>query len=219
MANMFAAHPQVFIPMRETEIFHFTAETRRGLRNLQEQAKLAGKPHLAEKTPIHVFSLDRIRELVPGATFVIMMRDGRDVAASFVKRWGNADGGFRNWVDASEIATEARGADDAIVVRYEDLIADPQDVLEKVCGFVGMPFDPAMLEYYKVQRSWFGVKRPEKTGGKDGVEHKTLRSWQVNQPIFDGRGGWRKILRDEDVARFKTSPANELMQRFGYAVE
>ena len=47
-----------------------------------------GKQRWAEKTPGYTFHLDLIDELFPNAQYVHVIRDGRDVVASFRDRWG-----------------------------------------------------------------------------------------------------------------------------------
>jgi len=34
-----------------------------------------------------------------------------------------------------------------ITVRYEDLVSDPRAVMTRVCGYLGVPFEPGMIDY------------------------------------------------------------------------
>ena len=43
-----------------------------------------------------------------------------------------------------------------------------------------------------------------------------LRNWQVNQPIFDGRGRWQKEMTPQQKEIFKQKAQQYLVQ-FGYA--
>lgn len=49
-------------------------------------ARHSGHGRWVEKTPDHVFHLGRIWRYFPGATVVVIERDGRDVAASLAER-------------------------------------------------------------------------------------------------------------------------------------
>ncbi|WP_428030576.1 sulfotransferase family protein [Ancylobacter sp.] len=219
MANMFAAHPEVFIPLRETDAFRWEREARRRRRELLAEFRLSGKEFLAEKTPRHIANLDRIRAMMRAPRFVLMVRCGRDVAASFIKRFGSSDEGISRWIEAGEIILSQADRPDVIVLRYEDLIAAPQQKLEEVCAFAGLPFDEAMLRYHESPRGWFGKTALEKGSGEQGAEHAALRSWQVNQPIFDGRRKWVGKLSDKELEVFSTGRARELMEAFGYGPE
>ena len=137
MAAMFASHAEVFIPLRETEAFLARDAVAERLAALLAEARASGRPHLAEKTPRHVRRIAMIRRRVPGARFVAMVRDGRDVAASFIRRLGAAEPGARRWIADNTALGREQDAPDVMVVRYEDLIEAPEAVLRRVCAFAG----------------------------------------------------------------------------------
>lgn len=218
LANMFASHPQVFIPLEETAIFLDPAETAAARwAELAAQAAASGRPHFAEKTPRHLMHLDAIAETVSDARFVMMVRDGRDVAASFLRRDGSAIEGSRRWLRENETLRAAEGRPDTLRLRYEDLVAAPQAALRQVCAFAGLSYDPAMLSFHETPRLWFGTGEIRKGSGRRGAEHRALRNWQINQPLFDGRGRWRDELAPEDVAFFDRPRPRALMTHFGYS--
>lgn len=217
VANMFASHPDIFIPLEETGTF-LDPETAAALwADLAGHAAASGKAHFAEKTPRHLLNLDSIAAAVPGARFVMIVRDGRDVAASFLRRDGKAIAGARRWLRENEILRAAEARPDALRLRYEDLIVDPEGSLRTVCDFAGLPFDAAMLRFHETPRLWFGTEAIRKGSGRRGAEHRHLRNWQVNQPLFDGRGAWRNVLGPEDVAFFNRPRPRALMAHFGYS--
>ena len=82
-----------------------------------------------EKSPMHALVVDEIRRMVPGARFVHLVRDPRDVVRSM--RHGSAtwaEGFFGDdviqqvalWTSAVDAVTAADGPD-VLTVRYEDL--------------------------------------------------------------------------------------------------
>jgi hypothetical protein len=217
LANMFASHPEVFIPLVETRAFLRPAQAAARWEALKAEAAASGRLHFAEKTPRHIQCLDLIRALVPGARFVAMVRDGRDVAASFIKRRGSSEEGLRRWMEENTRVLAARGAPDVIVLRYEDLIADPEAALGEVCRFAGLPFAPEMLRYHETERMWFGATVLQQADGAEGEGHRNLRNWQINQPIFDGRGKWRELLSEAEIATFAAPAPRRMLERFGYA--
>lgn len=72
-----------------------------------------------------------------------MIRDGRDVAASFAARtnWGLTRGAER-WVADNRAAMQWFADPRTLVVRYEDLAADPVPTMSRVFSFIGEGFDP-----------------------------------------------------------------------------
>jgi hypothetical protein len=85
---------------------------------------------------------------------VHIARDPRDVAASNIGMgWaGNVWYGVDRWTDLERRWHELRAtlpSGSWLEVRMEDLICEPEGVLTAICGFIGVPFDPVMLEYPK----------------------------------------------------------------------
>ena len=216
LANMFASHSLVYVPLRETETFMRNPLYEGRWLKLNEELQESGKEHLVEKTPRHLVVMDRIRKHVPIAKFIIMVRDGRDVSASFIKRMGNAKVGADRWVSENKIVMAESKSSDVCVIRYEDLICYTEDILKKVCNFIGVDYEAGMLDYYKEPRLWFGVKEMKKGTGQNGEQHHLLRSWQVNQPMFDGRGQWKLMLSEEEKAYFDNGDARNILEYFGY---
>ena len=176
----------------------------------------SGRPFWAEKTPRHIHYLSEARREFPNAWFILMVRDGRDVVASLKTRLGSAEKGVARWVRDNTKVIAHLDDEDTILLRYEDLIENPRTELQRVCKGVGLPFSDDMLRYHEVEREWFGSKKMKPTSGIDGQEHRENRSWQVNQPIFDARGKWRKVLNQEDLQLLEKTVFKSTMMRLGY---
>lgn len=106
------------------------------------------------KHPYFTYHLENVSRLFPNAKIVIILRDGRAVANSYLKvRWGTANiyAGAKQW--AREVRLQraflAANPDRAILVRYEDLVAEPRETLLRICRFLDLPFSEEMLSYHK----------------------------------------------------------------------
>lgn len=113
-------------------------------------AKRQSKRRWCEKTPQHVQHLRALSRRFPGARFVHVIRDGRDCAVSFHRRWRRQPEltVFR-WKKVLAMGREQGrelGPGRYLEVRYEDLTAVPEASLRRICGFLGLPFDPAVLD-------------------------------------------------------------------------
>lgn len=93
-------------------------------------------------------------EIAPAARYIHLIRDGRPVAASVVQMgWaGNAYHGALYWkrtmtrvLALREQIRDGRWLD----VRYEDLLADPPAVLQRICAHLNTTYDDNMLSYAK----------------------------------------------------------------------
>ncbi len=95
---------------------------------------------------------DRIKQALPEARFVHLLRDGRDVARSSIGMgWaGNSYFGVDHWItteagwDAAQIDSER-----VLSLRFEDLMADIDTHLRAVCDFMGVAFSDEMLTYHE----------------------------------------------------------------------
>lgn len=119
-------------------------------RLLHLQLQRSGKRILVEKTPSNVFVADRLATAWPDARFVHLLRHPLAAAQS----WHEGDPARRTMREAiTHVATYtaevecARQRHPGLTVRYEDLVANPAPVVERVCAFLGVPWEPAMLDY------------------------------------------------------------------------
>jgi len=112
-----------------------------------------GKPRWGDKTPENVLHIEFLARLFPGAVFIHVIRDGREVAASLVAQVWTTNGivGKAHWwrdlVTAGRRAGKLLGPRRYCEIRLEDLIADPEQELGRVCAAIGESYTPQMLEY------------------------------------------------------------------------
>jgi hypothetical protein len=117
-------------------------------RILHRELTASGKSIIADKTPNNVFIVDRLREAWPDARFIFLLRHPGAIARSRAAYKGDAvEGGDELIVRYVEALDEARQAYDGHTVRYEDLTADPERELRAICSFLGVPYEPSMLDY------------------------------------------------------------------------
>jgi hypothetical protein len=115
----------------------------------QKKATSRGKKHVGATVHVH---FDRLRFLWPHARYVHLVRDPRDVARSMLQKgWaGNVYQASGFWIQAEDcwdlLATHL-STDQAIELHYEDLVAQTEAELSRVCKFIGVEFAPAMLDY------------------------------------------------------------------------
>ena len=117
-------------------------------------ASLSGKPRWGQKSPRNGVWMEEIRELFPGAQFIHLVRDGRDVAIDLADAdfWPDTlHGGAVRWRDcmnAVSALTPGFGPDSFLEVLYEDLCQDPEMILRRICDFIGEAYDPMLLQHH-----------------------------------------------------------------------
>ena len=175
-------------------------------------AAARGKRRWGDKTPLYMQYLPLLERLFPDALFVHLVRDGRDAAQSFLElpaglvagSWaqpGSATGVACQW--RSEIVAARRlgervGPRRYLDLRYERLVAAPDEELRRVCASAGLAYDPAMLEY---------------AGTVDlaGKPHQE----RLRRPPTPGVRDWRRDMAARDVAAFE-AVAGDLLAELGY---
>ncbi|TPP59801.1 Tyrosine sulfotransferase 1 [Fasciola gigantica] len=121
--------------------------------------RLAGEdaPVLCNKDPLTLKFISDLSAIIPTAKFILMVRDGRAVVNSLVRRairigpniltpmdmfirWENITWGMLKQCDSLGPAT-------CHMLRYEDLVLRPQEQMRQVLGFIGVPWDPIVLRH------------------------------------------------------------------------
>jgi hypothetical protein len=112
-------------------------------------ARARGRTRYGEKTPDHARRADVLCDLFPECTLIHLVRDPRDVVASLLRMpWGDRSvlANTRQWLDCQRGALGVRERPGYLRIVYEDLVADPEAELPRLCEFAGLRFEPAMLE-------------------------------------------------------------------------
>lgn len=164
----------------------------------REIARKAGRRRWAEKTVWDVFHLDGIEAICGDrAYFLCMVRHGLDMVCStqelceknqgypaelheYVKRHPRPLEAFAHaWVDTVESIRSfvARHAENALLVRYEDLVEKPEDEMGRVFRFLGEAFDPALLETALTRRGELG-QGDWKTYQKQAIDRESVERWR-----------------------------------------
>ena len=118
-------------------------------RMLHRELEQSGKRILVNKTPGNVFMVDRILECWPDARFIILLRHPLAIARSRQQVRPNDDEerNLAKIVRYCEAVQAARESHPGLEVRYEDLTADPAGQTRRLCEFLGVPWEPGMLDY------------------------------------------------------------------------
>jgi hypothetical protein len=108
-----------------------------------------GKSVLVNKTPSDAFIWQRIVECWPDARFIFLLRHPAAITDSWQrarKKWTRDEVAedVRRYMLAVEEAREEHGG---LSVRYEDITTDPEREMRRICDFIGVEWEPAMLNY------------------------------------------------------------------------
>ena len=175
-----------------------------------------GKPLVGDKTPAYARSMDLLHEIWPQARFIHLIRDGRDVCLSAMnwKKPGRLLLRASTWHDDADLTAalwwewhvrmarssgQRLGPDLYTEVRYEALVDDAAAECVRLCGFLGVPHDGAMLRFHE-----------GRTRTAPGLDPK--EAWL---PVTPGLRDWRTQMPAPKVERFEAA-AGDLLAELGY---
>ena len=176
---------------------------------------------IGDKNNIHLEHIRMLASMSRTSKFLHIIRDGRDVACSYrnvMKK--NYDTNLaptlptdiaemiEHWVSNIKIIETSLSKLDASrvkTIRFEDLVQNPQDTLERVCMFLDIPYDSKMLNYY------IENKRNE-------LEPKALMPWKKEtlKAVNASRiGSYKSDLSSHEQSLFALK-AGHLLSRYLY---
>lgn len=180
---------------------------RLALERFQRESTAAGCTIWVEKTPKHVRHLRFILNAAPDSRIVLICREPRDCVASLHRRYGRLGKAVRRWLHDNGRVHRWRHHPQAFLLRYEDLVRDPQATLEQLMPFLGVPFEPEQLRYHEREVRWYGGEQPAATAATEPEptdrDHPELRNRQINQPLFNNTGSYTQHLSGAEAERVR----------------
>jgi tetratricopeptide (TPR) repeat protein len=195
-----AQHPQVHGAGERSDILQIghslkslddreavSSAARRYLESIRGLSSTASR--VVDKMPTNIKVLGLISVLFPDAPVILCRRDARDTCLSCYFQWFSAGNTFaydlahcgiehnetdrlaKHWLTVSPLKI--------LEVHYEKLVADLEGGSRRIIDFLGLPWDPACLEFYRAETTVL-----------------TASVWQVRQPIYQSSvGRWRHYER------------------------
>jgi hypothetical protein len=165
--------------------------------------------------PDNLLCMTQIKQEIPDALFIHVIRDGRDVAASLFREgwiapfpWDRKRGLLAaalhwKWKVEHGIRNGHQLGPDYLEVRFEDLVGDSQRALKQISTFVAQGLDSSLI----CRRRIGTLANPNSSFPEE------LRGNNF-QPVKR----WRKILSSNELGTLE-STIGPLLQRLGYPLE
>jgi hypothetical protein len=167
-----------------------------------------GKARCGEKTPQHLRHVPTILRHFPDAKVICMLRDGRDAALSLSSMpwWGQqglvaAAKLWKRYVRLMEKFTR-KYSSQFVILRYEDLLVHPEEVLSRIMDYLGEAFEPTQLR--AETPSYVVLPRSKDWKGK------------ALQPIDVGSIGRRRSEALASELAFLEETLRDELRRYGY---
>jgi hypothetical protein len=130
-----------------------------------------------DKTPAYALILPFLMKVYPDAKYIVLTRHPLALFSSYANSFFDGDYAHAHnfnpillrYVPA--LAAFLRQREVAhIHVRYEDLVKDPETWFERICTYIGIPYEPEAIEYGKSEQQ---EARPKGLGDPLGVDQHT----------------------------------------------
>lgn len=179
-----------------------------------EICTLQGVRRWAENSPEGMLYLPLIKQAIPEALVIHIIRDGRDVATSLGRlRYVRAFpwearhslvgcGLYWEWIVQQGRSFGRSAGANYVEIHFEDLLAQPQETLSRVSRFIDHP-----LDYERIRSVAYGsVSKP----------NTSFRTEAPNVE-FNPVGRWKKSFSEEQLLAFEQL-VGQTLQETGYAL-
>jgi hypothetical protein len=189
------------------------------LLGIQQYGMQQGKStiYFGDKNNYYIDHLELIDSLYPQSKILHIVRDGRDVACSYLalnkldsnspylpKLANSIKEIAEDWVRNNLIVEDFladRDLSNNFRVRYEDVILDSEKSLTEICNWLGISYSMEMMKYTETQ-----------------VEPLATMDWKKKtreMPDSNNIGKYKEVLGPRDIEFFNNT-AKEMLQKYAY---
>ncbi len=178
--------------------------------------------YLSEKTPTNIKVAKQLLEVFPESVYINMIRDGRDVLASYLevsKRYRSenrkTDITLKNitgvWMDSVKLWDDISILPNAYSIRYEDLITEPETTLTKLMNALNLDLEMQQLSPESVSAESVNMQANQGTA--------FYSKGMMMQPFDPSKiGSWKRRLSAYDKLYSNLVMSNQL-SRLGYDID
>lgn len=179
------------------------------------QMPVDGKTRWGNNVPRDVFNIRHLQKMYPNAKFIVCVRDVRAFLLSYQNKWKISAQAQRLkklyhpvitsllWKSSMRQIAAAKkivAAGNLFILKYEDLVAAPQQKVMQLCRFLAEDFQPAMLA---IQSNNSSEKIQER-----GIFNKTVDAWKTKlsaEEIFLAQLINGKLMHEHHYSKIKPS--------------
>ena len=157
-----------------------------------------------DKTPLNTNFIKYIYPEFKSAKYIFLVRDPRDVSVSYKKYLGSSffSFGVWKWKESIRSFKYLSSMTDVLIVKYEDLVKNPIDELNKIFSFLNL----SPYQYSELQKI-----SSEEMGVENEAHHQNLKK----SISTDSIGLWKEKLSDTEKKIF-SGKIKIIMNEFGY---
>jgi hypothetical protein len=165
--------------------------------------------YICNKEPLNIKKIDFYKNTFANSKFIYILRDGREASYAILKnmkykktfkklyqilnRWNK-------WNRLYYPLCVKAGKEHCKLVRYEDLVQKPVQVMQEVVNFLGISWTDKFLEHHKYIGTDIKIAKGEQSlyGIKNEINNKSLGNWIGNVENYDAN----KVNENIDMLKF-----------------
>jgi hypothetical protein len=172
-------------------------------------AEQHGKERWGEKTPQHLWHVWAMKRLFPDSVFIGVVRHPGASVVSNMRRFGHS-GRYASAHSRKYLKEVARLAavhqKRMIVLRYEDLVLQPERVMRELLDWLGEPWADSVLAHHEIQ-------------SKEREHHRIEGQARADEPVDPSRITKWTTQGDKKVFPFISRTLANVAAYFGYSFE
>lgn len=181
----------------------------------------SAKSIFVDKTPRYYHILPELDRIFPAARRIWLKRSPLDVIASCKETWqlsvaelmGEPLSPYTFDVTVAQALLSSHfvpSGTGCLSITYEDLVREPLREVAKVCEWLGLGFEPAMVEYGR-QGALMDEYRKATMGDRKVLDFEAAHCRSI--------GRWAEILEPSEVERVLQALGTDVFQALGYEEE
>jgi hypothetical protein len=151
--------------------------------NLKKSILMNNESVWVEKTPENIFLLKYFLESFSESKVIHIIRDPRDVILSLMNRGLDKRLAAEVWLSSVASIQPFLDKKNVYEIKYEELVLEPVQALNKLCEFIGIPFQQAMVDgATNENRNYFNTWRNQPN---DKISTSSVEKFRKSKVNFD----------------------------------
>ncbi|NRB59551.1 MAG: sulfotransferase [Winogradskyella sp.] len=207
------------LPLKDEDYY----DSLRGfITELHQKIANNGETYFLDKTPRYYLIIEEIAKVFPNAKFIFLFRSPEQIYSSMIRTWSNNRlrpflGSYHDLTSGFEKLSKGytKLRDDSIVVRYEDLVLEPEREIKKVLEFLNLDYKDELIEAFSNQDTKGELGDPTGVISYKNISSQSLMKWQNTLHTFTRKKSALSIINkiDENAMTLQGYDKNEIVSK------
>lgn len=181
-----------------------------------------GKKRWAEKTPWNCYCIQEFLDTYPSGTYVHIIRDGRDVVPSLIRRGLRPENAVRRWLHDTATIIPFMEDKRCYIIKYEDLVANSKEVLDSFFKYIDESEEADEILYLHGSKPSVNEHNSWNVTTTEPISTKSAGKWKtksyLDKEYIEQLFRYTELSKEtREIFKLKSNVnANDLLHFFGY---